>query len=107
MHPGRIGLLALLVFLLPACSQKPPFSQKDFVDFYVQLQLANARYGKQPVLHKEKIDSLMHAYSLNDSLVNSIISWYGEKPDRWKMFIAQVQQRVDELKKQYVRPKRR
>lgn len=103
----RISLLALIVFSLPACSEKAPFSQEGFVDFYVQLQLVDVQYGKQPAVQKEKVDSLMHAYSLNDSLVNSMISWYGKKPERWEKFVSQVERRVAEMRKQYIKPQSR
>ncbi|MCL5268090.1 MAG: hypothetical protein M1469_08300 [Bacteroidetes bacterium] len=77
------------------------------MEFYVQLQMIDVQYGKQPALQKEKVDSLMHAYDLNDSLVKSTLSWYGEKPERWEKFVAQVQERVDEMRKHYVKPKSR
>ncbi len=107
MDLRKTSLLALMLLILPSCSEKVPFSQKKFVDFYVQLQMVDVQYGRQPQLHKEKVDSLMRVYELNDSLVNRALSWYAEKPDRWEKFVAQVQQRVSELRKIYIKPKTR
>lgn len=107
MLTRKISFLLLFVLMFPSCSERTPFSEKNFVDFYVQLQMIDAQYGKQPILQKEKVDSLMRAHDLNDSLVNSALSWYGEKPERWEKFAAQVQARVDEMRKHYIKPKPR
>ncbi|MCL4539582.1 MAG: hypothetical protein M1378_08315 [Bacteroidetes bacterium] len=103
----RISLVVLSALALQACSQKTTFSQKNFVGFYVQLQLTDVQYGNQPAVKKVKVDSLMYAFNLNDSLVNSALAWYGEKPERWEKFVADVQARVDEMRKHYVKPKSR
>ena len=103
----KISLIVLSALALQACSHKTTFSEKNFVGFYVQLQLTDVQYGNQPAVKKVKVDSLMHAFNLNDSLVNSALAWYGEKPERWEKFVADVQARVDEMRKHYVKPKSR
>ncbi|MCL4511452.1 MAG: DUF4296 domain-containing protein [Bacteroidetes bacterium] len=106
MLQRKIKFLLLLAFLIPACSQKPPISQKEFVEFYVQLHLIDAQYSKEPMLEKAKVDSLMRAFNIDDSLVNSALSWYGKEPERWKIFFADVQKRLEQIRKEYLKPKR-
>lgn len=76
------------------------------MEFYVQLQLIDAQYAKEPLLQKAKVDSLMHAFNVNDSLVNSALTWYGQKSERWRIFFADVQNRLNEIKGDYLRQKR-
>jgi hypothetical protein len=102
----KIRFLVLLALLVPACSEKPPIPEKEFVELYVQLQLLDAQYGHQPALQKVKVDSLLRAFKVNDSLVGSALSWYGQEPERWRKFFAHVQERVNEIKGLYLNQKR-
>ncbi len=106
MHRRRISFLILLVLLIPACSEKPPIPEKKFVELYVQLQLLDAQYGGQPAVQKAKVDSLLRSFKVNDSLVSSALSWYGQDPERWQKFFTDVQERVAEVRGLYLKQKR-
>jgi hypothetical protein len=93
------------VIFLASCSDKPPVSEKNFVEVYVQLQLFEAQYASQPLVQKAKADSVLKAFNMNDSLVNSMLLWYSRKPERWDEFFGQVQKRMNEIKTAYVRQK--
>jgi len=95
--------LILLTLMIPACSERPPIPQKDFVDLYVQLHLLDAQYGSQPAVQKLKADSLMHAFNVNDSLVKAALTWYGQDPERWQGFFSDVQERMKAVRKIYLK----
>ena len=107
MRLRKISLLLLLALLIPACTERPPVRESKFVDFYIQLQLVNARTGNNVAEQKAEADSLMHAFGLDRKLVDSTMSWYGKRPDRWQEFFAEVKKRLSEMKPEYVKPKRR
>lgn len=94
------------VIFLASCSDKPPIPEKDFVEVYVQLQLLDAQYASQPLIQKAKADSVMKAFNLNDSRVDSMLSWYSRKPERWHEFFGRVQGRMNEIKGAYLLRKR-
>ncbi len=97
----------MLALLFPACADKPPIPESKFVEFYIQLQMLDAQYGKDSAVQKQKVDSLMNAFEIKKTLFDSTIAWYGKKPERWDNFFAQVKQRLAEMKPDYVRTPRR
>jgi len=100
-------IAALCLFaLLASCADKPPIVEKNFVEIYVRLQLLDAQYAAQPLMQKAKADSVMKAFDVNDSLLNSMISWYGRKPERWREFFALVQDEMKRTKTAYPKEKR-
>jgi len=101
----RLSLMFLSVSLFFSCSDKPPIREGDFVEIYVQLQLTDAQYSAQPSVQKAKVDSLLKAFNVNDSLVNSTLSWYSRKPERWQKFFGDVQNRMSGIKAAYLREK--
>ncbi len=98
--------LFLCAFFLASCADKPPFPEKDFVEVYIQLQLLDARWASQPLIQKAEADSVLKAFNLNDSLVDSMLSWYNRKPERWSEFFGRVQSRMKEIKTAYLPQKR-
>jgi hypothetical protein len=100
--------IAFLCFcaIFSSCADKPPIPEKNFVEIYVQLQLLDAQYAAQPSLQKTKADSVMKAFNVNDSLLNSMLSWYSRKPERWHEFFAQVQDKMNETKAAYLKERR-
>lgn len=107
MHLRKVSLALLLALLIPACSERPPIPESKFVNFYIQLQLMDARYGNDIARQKAKADSLMSAFGLDKKLFDSTMAWYGKRPDRWEKFFAKVKQRLAEMKPQFVKPKSR
>jgi hypothetical protein len=107
MSLGRISLVLFLALLLPACSGGPPVPEDKFVDFYIHLQMLDARYGADVTLQKEKADSLMNACHIDKTLLDSTLSWYNKRPDRWQKFYSRVEKRLAEIKPDYVRRKSR
>ncbi len=107
MHLNKFSLLLVLALLLPACSEKPPVPEEKFVDFYINLQLLDARYGNDAALQKTKADSLMKAFSISHEILDSTMAWYGKRPDRWQEFFTEVNRRLERMKPEYVRKKPR
>lgn len=81
--------------------------EKKFVEFYINLQLLDSRYGNDAAIQKVKADSLMKAFAIDKKLLDSTLSWYGKRPDRWQEFFDEVNHRLDEIKPKEVRKKRR
>ncbi len=92
-------------FVLTGCSDRPPIPEKDFVEIYVQLQIFDAKYTNQPKEQKAAIDSLLKAYSVNDSLVMATLSWYGREPRRWHDLFSDVKTRMAQVKSDYIKSK--
>lgn len=107
MSLRRISLVLFLAFLLPACSGGPPVPEEKFVDFYIRLQLLDARYGADVAVQKEKADSLMNACHIDRTLFDSTMSWYSKRPERWQRFFSRVDKRLADMKPGYVRRKPR
>ena len=103
----KINFILIIALLIPACSEKPPIPEEKLVDFYIQLQLLDAQYAKDSALQKTKADSVMRAFKINKSLFDSTIAWYNKRPDQWESFFEEVNQRLAEMKPDYVRMKRR
>lgn len=103
----KISLVFLLAALVPACVEKPPVPENKFVDFYIQLQLVNVRYGNNVAQQKAKADSLMEAFGLDRKLFDSTMAWFSKRPERWEKFFAKVKRRLSEMKPEFVKPKRR
>ena len=81
--------------------------EKKLVDFYIDLQLLDARYGADNAVQKEKADSLMKAYNIDKALFDSTMSWYSKRPDRWQEFFTKADNRLAKMKHHYVKRKPR
>ncbi len=101
----EIKFLVLLAILFASCAEKPPIPEQKFADLYVHLQLLDAQFVAQPAMEKVKVDSLLHALSVNDSLINEELSWYGKNPEKWQNFFSDVQSKLKEINSAYFRPK--
>jgi hypothetical protein len=97
--------LSLCVFFIASCADRPPIPEKSFVEIYVQLQLLNAQYANLPSMQKVKVDSLLKAFKVNDSLISTTLSWYSRRPERWHEFFSDVQNKMDRVKAAYLREK--
>ena len=69
--------------------------------------MLDARYGADVALQKEKADSLMNSYHIDKALLDSTLSWYNRRPERWQKFFSRVEKRLAEIKPDYVRQKSR
>lgn len=97
--------LIFFAFFFSSCTDRPPIPEKSFVEIYVQLQLLDAQYANLPSMQKVKVDSLLKAFKVNDSLILSTLSWYSRRPERWHEFFADVQNKMDRIKTAYLREK--
>ena len=97
--------LLISAILFMSCVDKPSIPEKDFIEIYVQLQMIDAQCGDQPAVQKMKVDSLLKAFKVSDSVVLSALSWYRRKPERWHVFFAEVQNKMNSVKAAYLRGK--
>ncbi len=98
MRRIEIKLLLILALFLPSCASKPPVNEEKFADFYVGLQLVDAKYGGDSRVQKEKADSLMKANGFDQGLLDSTMRWYSKKPERWADFFRKVDLRLKKMK---------
>jgi len=82
--------------LLASCAEKPPIPENKFADLYVRLQLLDVQYSVRPAVQKAKVDSLLHEFNVNDSLINTELSWYGKNSEKWQSFFAAAQEKLSQ-----------
>jgi hypothetical protein len=87
-------ITVLILFLI--FRPKGPDEEK-FVEVYVQLSIAQAKFQDDPVKLEAERKSVFSKYKFSQKDLNRLIKFYQKHPEKWVQLWEKITQRLSEL----------
>lgn len=94
-----LGII-LLVFALGSCSERKVIKDDEkFAAFYVDLLISSEKNSGDINRVKSERQKIFSKYDISPEEYKATLSYYSEKPERWKEFFDKVNARLASIRK--------